>query len=132
MVREASRREGIRGVARGFAEDQPYMSSAENLRRRALFGVGQVYAGRTGRVLVECEERVAEVPSWLLDLVSVWHVRQARIVTFNYDTLIERRLELPSLGVASDGGSITSGDVLDGIPPPAKSDSDAPSRARGR
>ena len=108
---------GFEGWLAGLAEDQPYMSSAENLRRRALY-LELVKSMRA--VLVECEERVAEIPSWLLDLVSVWHVRQASIVTFNYDTVIERCLERLSLGAASDGGSIASGDVLDGIPPAAK------------
>lgn len=101
----------------GLAEDQPYLSTEGNLRRQALY-TEVVRAMRP--VLVECEERVAaDPPAWLLDLVSVWHVRQAQVLTFNYDTLVERCLDHLELSDADEERTIGAGDVLDGIPPAA-------------
>lgn len=103
-----------------LAEDQPYLSTAENFRRRALY---LELAKSMRAVLVECEERSASrPPPWLLDLISVWHARRARIVTFNYDTLIERCLGQLALGDPPSDDSISVGDVLDGIPPAAERD----------
>ena len=44
------------------------------------------------KVLDEKEQLVVqdECPSWLLTLTQHWHETQARIISFNYDTLVER------------------------------------------
>lgn len=98
-----------------LGEDQPYLSTEENLRRRALY---TTIVRIMRPVLVQCEERVvAELPSWLPDLVSVWHDRRAQVVTFNYDTLVERCLDQLELADGSSERRICAGDVLDGIPP---------------
>lgn len=100
-----------------LAEDQPYLSTEENLRRQALY-TEVVRAMRP--VLVECEERAEEdLPDWLLVLVSIWHVRQAQVLTFNYDTLVERCLDHLALSDKDEERTIGAGDVVDGIPPAA-------------
>lgn len=105
-----------------LAEDQPYLSTEENLRRRALY-TAVIRAMRP--VLVECEERTAaDPPPWLLDLVSVWHARQAQVLTFNYDTLVERCLDQLGLSDVDELRVIGAGDILDGIPPSADASPD--------
>lgn len=44
------------------------------------------------------DERVAAVlsqplPVWLGELISIWHLRQSHVVTFNYDPLVECAFE---------------------------------------
>lgn len=97
-----------------LAEDQPYLSTEENLRNRALY-VAFVAAVR--QVLVGCEEHVggATVP-WMSDLLSVWHASRAQVITLNYDTLVERCLARLLLSDTSDGHQVSVGDLLDGIP----------------
>lgn len=98
-----------------LADDQPYLSAAENLRNRALF----VEASRAVRdVLVGCEERVADrTPAWLFDLVGVWHARRVQIITLNYDTLIERCVAQHLLTDFVKIRRITPSAILDGLPP---------------
>jgi hypothetical protein len=38
------------------------------------------------------EATLNDAPLWLRQLLAIWHCEQARIVTFNYDTLLERAL----------------------------------------
>lgn len=67
----------------------PFLEGFENSKR----------AAEAARVVAEIacvlDEKVAEAsandsPLWLLQLVALWHAERAVILTFNYDTLIER------------------------------------------
>src|SRR5665213_576423 len=98
-----------------IAEPQPHLSEKENSANYALF--------------VEMKELIVEIlsacewsactsaaPDWLFELLAILHFRQASVITFNYDNLVE-------IGVASiplwRGGSapqITTADILGDTP----------------
>jgi len=67
----------------------PFLEGHENTERRAM-------AERTTAAIAsELDLRVetvtaAEPPTWLLQLVALWHAEQAVVITFNYDTLVEQ------------------------------------------
>ncbi|RMI13003.1 hypothetical protein EBM89_06260 [Cellulomonas triticagri] len=70
------------------AEPQPYLTATENLGRQAVF------SRATSLIAGELDESIARalaepMPTWLGELVSVWHLRRSHVVTFNYDTLVE-------------------------------------------
>jgi hypothetical protein len=72
-----------------LSEDQPWLSEAENLSNRATFlqasgSLATVILRFQGNALKE------EMPQWLADLVSGWHKRRSVVITFNYDTLVEK------------------------------------------
>lgn len=97
-----------------LAEDQPYLSTAENFQNRALF----VEVSRSiSEVLNDCEERLDHAkPSWLYDLVSAWHARQAHVITLNYDTLIERNVANHLLADPIANEQVLSRHILDDLP----------------
>lgn len=70
------------------AEPQPYLGAADTLANQALFA-------RATEIIAEIlDERVSEVlgqalPTWLGELISIWHLRQSHVITFNYDPLVE-------------------------------------------
>lgn len=69
-------------------EPQPYLTAAENLASQAVFARG------TNLIAEVLDERVAKalerpMPTWLGELVSLWHLRKSNVLTFNYDPLIE-------------------------------------------
>jgi hypothetical protein len=73
-----------------LGSDEPWLEDSDNLRSRALFvdGVQAVHD-----IIVEAQSRAeADPPQWLLRLVTQWSHEQATILTFNYDTLLERAL----------------------------------------
>lgn len=107
-----------------LAEDQPYLSTAENLRNRALF-TEVTRAVREVLVSIE-EEATSALPEWLFELVSAWHARRAEVITLNYDTLVESAVafhlladsEARGLGPGfAERSLVTPSDVLDGLPP---------------
>lgn len=67
----------------------PFLEGHENTRRRAQ--AEQI----TAALAIELDERTAsasagEPPAWLTQLVALWHAERAVVITFNYDTLVER------------------------------------------
>lgn len=74
-----------------LAEPQPYLSEAENLESRALF---LRVASEIREVLVEVEQEVlSHPPAWSLQcFVGALHTARADVITFNYDTLLERAI----------------------------------------
>lgn len=73
-------------------ESQPYLSAAENLASQAGFARG------TNLIADVLDERVAKalqapMPTWLGELISIWHLRNSNVLTFNYDPLIECAFE---------------------------------------
>ena len=74
------------------AEPQPYLSSSDDMQNRAIFTrttelISQILDERVEQALTR------EMPSWLGELISVWHLRRSSVLTFNYDTLIECAFE---------------------------------------
>jgi hypothetical protein len=72
-----------------IGSDQPWLEDSENLRSRGLFvdGVRAIHD-----IIVEAQSRAEGEPPWLNRLVAQWSHEQATILTFNYDTLLERAL----------------------------------------
>jgi hypothetical protein len=69
--------------------DQPWLPAQENLRNKATFSDASVAVADA----IERAERFAllnPLPLWLERLVATWFDTEATLVTFNYDTLIER------------------------------------------
>jgi hypothetical protein len=67
----------------------PFLPSHRNTARRAQ---AEELTAALGQVLNERNSEVAHgaAPLWLLQLVSLWHAQHAKVITFNYDTLVER------------------------------------------
>jgi hypothetical protein len=77
-------------MARPIGSDEPWLEDSDNLRSRARFvdGVQAIHD-----IIVDGQSRAGEEPPpWLLRLVTQWSHEQAPILTFNYDTLLERAL----------------------------------------
>lgn len=71
-----------------LADDQPYLSTQENLESRALF---LRFSEAIADVLGEKVQEILRVgwPPWLPEFLRVAHVRRSTLVSFNYDPLIE-------------------------------------------
>ncbi len=102
-----------------LAEDQPYRSVEDNLRARArLVEMSRALTG----VLREREAHAlaGSAPAWLDDLVAVLHARQATVVSFNYDHVLEcavDRSHLTDRAPTTMRREVTSDDILDQLPP---------------
>lgn len=74
------------------AEAQPYLSTAGNLQNQAVFTAA---TRLIARVLDWCiAETLAEpMPKWFGELITLWHLRQSDVLTFNYDPLVECAFE---------------------------------------
>lgn len=105
LGREAMRRAGVPDLSQATegwferwlsrrAEPQPDLSAADNARYNETF-LRVVEAIHV--LLSERELQVTTPPMWLARLTSAWHFRRSTVVTFNYDTLVERAVE--SLGL---------------------------------
>jgi hypothetical protein len=66
------------------------LSAAENARNAATFArvVEHIHT-----VMTDTQESVQMFPDWLAQLLTALHFRRSTIVTFNYDTLVERTVE---------------------------------------
>jgi hypothetical protein len=72
-----------------LAEDHPWLSEPENLTNRARFlGASPTLA----RAILEAETGALSepMPPWLKLLIEQWHSRRVTVITFNYDTLVEK------------------------------------------
>lgn len=83
----------------------PFLEGFENSKRAAE--AARVVA-EIARVL---DERVAEAsaqesPLWLRQLIAIWHAERAVILTFNYDTLLERAVNGNPPTTTSDEGYV--------------------------
>ncbi|WP_298446370.1 hypothetical protein, partial [Ferrimicrobium sp.] len=86
-----------------LAEDQPYLSPDTNLERSAAF---LRVSKKISEILTDHENKVLDnsEPEWLAKLIATWHIRQATVISFNYDNLIEAaaQTQLSWLGVDVD------------------------------
>lgn len=87
-----------------LAEPQPDLSAAENARNAATFArvVEHIHA-----VMTDAQDSVEFIPDWLVQLVTALHFRRSTIVTFNYDTLVERTVESIGLWDFEVGGPLS-------------------------
>jgi hypothetical protein len=86
----------IAGLASNFelvltylAEDNPWLSEAANLTNRARF----LTASRSlARVILAAQADALgdPMPPWIEALIKEWHEKQVTVITFNYDTLVEK------------------------------------------
>ena len=99
-----------------LADDQPDLFEYENLRRRAYFSI---IARWIAYVIEDCErgvpDRVGWPQGWLRRFLGVAHAARATIITFNYDSLVERAVNRSFL--YDEFGQIRSSDTLDDLPP---------------
>ena len=75
-----------------LSQPQPWLSEPDNLENRAAFlrvtrEIASLMEERTSQAVMDC------CPVWLKTLVKYWHETKAVVITFNYDTLIERAIE---------------------------------------
>lgn len=103
-----------------LAEDQPYRSVEDNLRARArLVEMSKALTGALQER--EADALAGATPPWLDDLIAVLHARQATVVSFNYDHVLEcavDRSHLPNNGpTIGFRRHVSSDDILDRIPP---------------
>lgn len=120
---EAVRRRGGEGFEQWLsrlAEDQPYLSPDKNLERSVAFlRVSQ----KIGEILTERENEALKcpIPDWLAKLIFAWHIRQATVISFNYDDIVEaavqsQRLPLYFEGYLGEYWARTH-DILNRLPP---------------
>jgi hypothetical protein len=72
-----------------LSQPQPWLKEHFNLENRALFlrmseVIGQVLNANTIAAVTEA------CPDWLTHLVRKWHTDKSKVITLNYDTLVER------------------------------------------
>jgi hypothetical protein len=72
-----------------LAEDHPWLSVPDNLKNRAQFLEA---SHALARVILRAQGGVLSkpIPTWLESLVDAWHDKKVTVITFNYDTLVEK------------------------------------------
>lgn len=87
-----------------LAESQPYRDRAENLEAQALFFEIVRFLAFDLRMTINGMLAVSDgPPPWLELLIRTWHEREATVITFNYDTLVESTLA--NLEIFAEGGT---------------------------
>lgn len=80
----------------------PFLAGHENTRRRAL--AERVTAALADEL--DLRTQIASggaVPLWLSQLVALWHFERAKVITFNYDTLVEQAVTSQPLVMLGSG-----------------------------
>jgi len=91
----------------------PFLSAHQNLENRAL---ALKILSAMADYLDQCENNATrqQAPLWLAQLVALWHAEKATVLTFNYDTLVERAVNSSLLiheQHRSDSGPVYSGQI---------------------
>lgn len=91
-----------------LAQPQPWLRQPDIDLHRSLGGrirqsIADVIEERT------LSASATTAPEWLRRLVSTWHRRQAVIITFNYDTLVERAVR--DFQVSAEIGALLPADI---------------------
>lgn len=72
-----------------LVESPPWLSEVDRTRNRAtFFEISRLVHSE----LLECQSRAVErgsCPEWLRRLVQYWDIESAKVITFNYDLLVE-------------------------------------------
>ena len=67
----------------------PWKTQAEAYEHRAMFShISQIIAAHIG--IQEAQALASGIPMWLQKLIMFFDVRQSPVITFNYDTIVER------------------------------------------
>lgn len=102
-----------------LAEPQPYLSEVDNSRQSWWFNLAREYIATT-LTTYSTQAKEVPVPGWAHALLTHAHTTKARIITFNYDTLIEDSLGHRKVG--EPGEFVWSDDIIGGVPPSAPDD----------
>lgn len=71
-----------------LADEQPFLTSQENLENRALFlRISEAVASVLGDAVYDVLS--GPCPTWLFHMIRAAHWRRSTVISFNYDTLIE-------------------------------------------
>ncbi|MET8364126.1 hypothetical protein ABZU53_11210 [Micromonospora sp. NPDC005194] len=100
-----------------LAEPQPDLTAAANATNHGLF---LLVAQELHRVMLERESSVlqGQPAQWLRRLIGLMHATRATVITFNYDTLIERTVEhLVLSDWVPDSTIVKSFNLVRNIPP---------------
>lgn len=89
-----------------LAEPQPDLSAAQNSDNHAKFTrlIEAIY-----EVMSLTQKQVHGIPEWAARLVTALHYRRSVVITFNYDTLVERSIESIPIWDFAVGGSSEHG-----------------------
>jgi len=124
--------EGFEQWLSRLAEDQPYLPPDTNLERATAF---QRVSKAVSKILTDHENAALDnpEPEWLAKLIATWHIRQATVISFNYDNLVEAAVLSQVLAVQDDhqfDSRVTVSDILRGLPPlpPRLMSEEAPTR----
>jgi hypothetical protein len=99
-----------------LSEEQPQLSEADNRDNAALFArLRDAIAAH----LVDAQRQalLQPPPSWLYELISVLHRREAIVVTLNYDALVETAVASHSLWDPINRRQVMPSDLLRNLPP---------------
>jgi hypothetical protein len=99
-----------------LSDEQPQLSDADNRDNAALFArLRDAIAAH----LIEAQRDalLLPAPSWLYELVSALHGKQAIIVTLNYDTLVETAVASHCLWDPINRRHVMPSDLLRNLPP---------------
>ena len=97
-----------------LAEDQPDLDEADNLFNRGLFiRASEALAVALGRR----QREVPVAPDWLFRFVGLIHCLGASVITFNYDTLLERTIDRHQLWDWTTLGRVLSEHAIEDLPP---------------
>jgi hypothetical protein len=101
-----------------IADEQPYLSEADNLYNQALFADLRSALATVLRTY-EWRSIEAEAPPWLYELLTILHHRRATVITLNYDTLVEVGVASLALQLLESNAQdpITVKDILHDSPP---------------
>ncbi|WP_157831576.1 MULTISPECIES: SIR2 family protein [Microbacterium] len=98
----------------------PFLQGFENAQRsanasRIIDEIARVIDERVHTASAE------SAPLWLLQLIAIWHMEQAVVLTFNYDTLVERAVNssAPTMTTPEGQVSYVLGDHIVFPAPPA-------------
>lgn len=71
-----------------LSQRQPWLHDVFNQQNQALATIIRRYI----REVIEerTKDSIKASPNWLENLIEQWHIRQATVITLNYDTLVER------------------------------------------
>jgi hypothetical protein len=84
-----------------LSESQPDLTAAQNAANAAKFArlVEAIHG-----VMTDAQDQVTELPDWLARLITTLHYWKSTVVSFNYDTLVERAVESLNLWDFGHGG----------------------------
>ena len=101
-----------------LAEPQPDLDEVRNSENRTTFvklleGIHSTITERQGLALKN------DAYAWLEELVAAWHARQATLITFNYDCLVESVYTSCGLfDFEGQGTRLSEWHLSRGVPPP--------------